>query len=368
MTTQDPIQRRLIAGLILYECVVITAVAMAGVSIATAGGSPVIAAVPVLVVAASEALRVPLSAWATRLTWFNRLIAIFVLGCLAIASAEGLSLAFDNLIAARTKIVREAGKRVDVARAGLATVEHTLTPVKAALASAEHEVASLDSKYATLIATPPTLPGFSGTVCRNRRGNIYGCPADAAAQKTYAATRVDYARQIDAVEAGRKSARQAVADLQAKVASIDIAVPSSNVALAERDLADALEASAMHRIAASWFAVKATDLTDAQFATFRKYAVTGLSLALASMSALVAWLAFQPARSDKPSKLSRAVRAYIARRRKPLVRLERVEVPVGTKIIYRYVPRDFELPATGDGPMGDIAFHSEKIRAYQEML
>jgi hypothetical protein len=367
ITNHEPLQRRLITGLVIYEVFVIGAVAFSGISIATSGGSPLYAAIPVLVVAASEALRVPLSAWATRLSFGNKVMAMFVLACLAIASAEGLALAFDNLIAARTRIVSDAAKRVDEASAKLKTVEQKLAPTKAALQSAEHEISALDAKHSALINTPPVPPGFSGTTCRNRKGSVYGCPADTAAQKTYAATRADHARQIETLEAARKSARESVSQLQTRVAGIDIATPTSSLALANRDLSDSLEASPMHRIAASWFGVRAVDITEQQFSVFRKYAVTGLSVALASMSALVAWLAFQPANSDKQTKLSRAIRAFLARRRKPLIKTVEVPVPSGTRVVYRYVPANVEVPKA-PGPMGEFEFKSEPLRAYRELL
>jgi hypothetical protein len=353
MTTQDPIQRRLILGLIAYEVVVITAVAAAGVSIATAGGSPVIAAVPVLVVAASEALRVPLSAWATRLTFFNRVIAILVLGCLAVASAEGLALSFDNLFQARTKVVADAAKGVDEARATLGGVEQQRAPLNAALVSAEQEIVALDTKHHALIDKPPVQPGFSGTICRAKNGAVRGCPADAAAQKSYAGARADYVKQIGIVEASRKAARESVAELQRQIASIDVALPTAAVRAAQRSLSDALEASPVHRIAASFYGIAATELSAQQFSTFRKYAVSGLSLALASMSALVAWLAFQTPRAAAPSKLHKALRAYIARHRKAVIRT--VHVPSGTKVIYRYLPVNIDAPED-EGPAGALDY------------
>lgn len=353
-----PVQRRLILGLALYELFVISAVAYAGIA---AGGGSLVAAIPVLVVAASEALRVPLSAWATRLSFLNRVLALLVLGCLALASAEGLALSFDNLIAARTRVVSAAAKRVDVAAADLAAARQRAAPEQSRLEAAQTEITQLDAQQRALIASPPAAPAISNIVCRTARGSTHSCPADATAQRTYATARADYSRQLSSLEEQRHIARSQVEAAQRALRAIDIAGPTATVLLANRDYADALEASPMHRIAASWFGVRAVELTERQFSIFRKYAVTGLSLALASMSALVAWLAFQPEASHEPNKLSRSLRAYIARRRKAVVR--KVEVPSGVKIIYRYVP----VPAESKGPMGPVAFTSEKISAYEEL-
>ena len=91
----------------------------------------------------------------------------------------------------------------------------------------------------------------------------------------------------------------------------------------------------MHRIAASWFGVRPADLGDRRFSTFRKWAVGGLSVSLAIMSALIAWLAFQKPRPENESKLARAIRAYLARRRKPIVRVveKTVEVPGPERVV-----------------------------------
>jgi hypothetical protein len=352
MDIQNPIQKRLVWGLALYEVFVISAVAYAGVVTATAGGGPILSAIPVLVVAASEALRVPLSAWATRLSLGNRLLALTVLGALAVVSAEGLALSFDNLIAARTKAVTDAQRVVDTASAAVAAIEDKRAGAKADLEVAEREAAAAGAKVSSMIAAPPQAPGFSGSTCRNSRGATYACPQDMAAQRTFAQARADYAHRLSDAEGAAKAARTAADARQGVLAGITAGAAADALAKARRGLADAAEASPMHRIAASWFGVRAGELTEAQFSAFRKYAVAGLSLSLATLSALTAWLAFQRPRDDRRSALSRSLRALIARHRKRIV-VERVverevekvvqivkEVPIHVTTI-RHVPVDY---------------------------
>jgi hypothetical protein len=242
--------------------------------------------------------------------------------------------------------VNAAARKVDLAQNDVASAEHKVAPLKAALASAEKEVAALDAKHASLVSTPPASPGFSGTTCKSRRGAVYGCPADGAAQKTYAAARSDYARQLQEIDGQRAKAQQAATDLQHQLAAIDVATPAAALSLARRDASDAAETSPMHRIAGSWFGVKAGDVTADQFASFRKYAVGGLSISLATMSALVGWLAFQEPSKERESKLSRALRAYVARRRKGVVRIVEREVSVGERVVEVPVEKIVEKPVT----------------------
>jgi hypothetical protein len=359
-TIHDPIQRRLIIALIVYECFVISATAYAGITIALSGGAPLFAAIPVLMVSASEGLRIPLSAWATRLSYNNRLLAVAVLGCLALASAEGVSLSLDSLFAARVQSVTVALDAVDRAKAELAAAESRAAPIRDAIKSADKQIAAAEIKQAALITATPASPGFSGARC-GKYGNR-PCAVDSTAQATYRKALADHGRQMAAIDAERKAAVTARADAANSLAAIDLAGPQSAVSRAERQLADAAQNSPVHRIAGSIFGVKAALLSEEQMQTFRKYAIGGLSLALACMSGLVGWLAFQEPVPKQESKLSRALRAYVARRRKPIIRIVEKPVPAGMKVKYVYVPT-----APEEGLLKRAGFRSDKVRAYSEM-
>lgn len=354
----DKIQRNLIRALIIYEVLVISAVAYAGVTIALSGGAPIYAAVPVFMVSASEALRIPLSAWATRLSFGSRLLALIVLACLALASAEGIALSLDTLFSARIEGVSRAQRRLEMAKGDLAKAERIATPFKSAIATSDREIISIDQRQTALIASSPTAPGFSGRSC-GKRGNG-PCAIDMTAQASYRKALAEHAKQISAIEAERKAARAARANAESGLSAVDLATPgSSAVAIATREVAEAAEASPVHRIAGAVFDVKAAELTPGQLSVFRKYAIGGVSVALASMSALVAWLAFQQPRPSSQSKLSRAIRAYVARKRRPVIRVVEKHIPAGVKTRVVYVP-------TSDGKLLKRG-HAESINAYAEM-
>jgi hypothetical protein len=92
----------------------------------------------------------------------------------------------------------------------------------------------------------------------------------------------------------------------------------------------------MHRLAASLLGVKVIHLTEDQFESVKKWGVLGLSVAFATISTAVSLVAHQPERSPQPSRLARSLRAYIARRRKAVIR--KVEVPSGVRVVHHYVP------------------------------
>ena len=87
-TTIDTIsvRRRLFVVLIAYEAIAISVMVLAGFSIATSHGGTAIMAAPLLLIAAAEMMRIPLSGWATRLPLAGRMLALLALLVIAIGS------------------------------------------------------------------------------------------------------------------------------------------------------------------------------------------------------------------------------------------------------------------------------------------
>jgi hypothetical protein len=154
----------------------------------------------------------------------------------------------------------------------------------------------------------------------------YSCP-DPHNESTN--RRNDTAR--DTHDAAMKAAQKAVDEA---VAELDKA---GDVTTANSDAAEAKAAdiriraeSVMHRAAAAWFGVDTADLTTTQFQTFKKWALIGLAGSTATATMLAGLVIGMAERDGRGSKLTRALRAYIARRRKKLVRIVEtiVEKPV----------------------------------------
>lgn len=75
MFSDKRIRRRLWVILVIYEALTIALVAGAGLNISLQGGGNLVMGAPLLLAACAEALRVRLSALATRLRWGGQLLA-----------------------------------------------------------------------------------------------------------------------------------------------------------------------------------------------------------------------------------------------------------------------------------------------------
>jgi hypothetical protein len=147
-----------------------------------------------------------------------------------------------------------------------------------------------------------------------------------------------------------------VADLNRKIGAAGGAVTE-----ARKALRSAHDANQIYRLAASWYGVSISDVTDAQFATarwvFAIFSAVAVSLA-GSIAALVYY-----ARSRVPgapsffvelmNKISRARRAYYARKRKAVVR----EVPGPERVEYR----DGKEPPTVVEKLVEVVRYIEQI-------
>ena len=125
-----------------------------------------------------------------------------------------------------------------------------------------------------------------------------------------------------------------VAGLEQRIGAAAFAVNEARQAL--RSAADGNQ---IYRLAASWYGVSTSDVTQEQFATARWFfaTFTAVSVALAgSIAALVYYSRSRVPGTQSPfsmlvAKVSRARRAYYARKRRPL----KVAVPGPERVIYR---------------------------------
>lgn len=117
----------------------------------------------------------------------------------------------------------------------------------------------------------------------------------------------------------------------------------------------------IYRVAASYFRHNAEDVTDEELAATRTFFAMFGAAIISILGTVAALVHYWPDTVGKPSKLARALRAYIARLRRQVVRLEKVEVPV-EKIVEKIVPEVEKpiliektivrfVPYTGEGPL-----------------
>jgi hypothetical protein len=90
-------------------------------------------------------------------------------------------------------------------------------------------------------------------------------------------------------------------------------------------------------LTAAVFGEPVSEVTPAQFAKAKAFVTVTLAIGFATLSMVVSVIAHSPLRSEAPSKLSRALRAFIAARRKTLRRIE-------PTIEYRYRYRLIHVP------------------------
>jgi hypothetical protein len=125
----------------------------------------------------------------------------------------------------------------------------------------------------------------------------------------------------------------------ATVINNKISAAQVSVNEAQQAVQKAVDGNQIYRLAASWYRVGIADVTAEQFATARLVFSTFSAVAIAFVGSIAALVHYARDRvPGSPSyhgvafaKLSRARRAYYARKRKPIVR----EIPGPERVIYR---------------------------------
>ena len=119
-----------------------------------------------------------------------------------------------------------------------------------------------------------------------------------------------------------------LADLTAKRASSQAKVDAARnrkgaaeaLIAAKQALANELMQSPFHRLVASLYGVRVSGLTEDQFNVVKRFAILGLAGCFSTLSMLVSVAVHLQPRDEHPSKLSRMLRAWLARRRRPIYR------------------------------------------------
>jgi hypothetical protein len=198
---------------------------------------------------------------------------------------------------------------------------------------------------------PAAVQCGGGVDQHGRRQGTYPCDRGAGKQQADNNGKAIEAHKKQVAEA-QKSLDEAEAQLKAPPKPDPDAIKT-----AEKAFNRAVAGSTMYRVAASWFGVSVTKLTDDQFEQFKRIAVITVAASAAVATMIVSFVSrATPRVPGEKGKLVRAIRAYIARKRKNVVRIvkETVEVPtirtievpkeiIKTVTQHIYVPLD---PAT----------------------
>jgi hypothetical protein len=200
---------------------------------------------------------------------------------------------------------------------------------KQRLAELTAAVASASKTLADLQAHRPTPPNVAATAichgvwkgkptsypCKNAQGEAEG---NAYAEATKAHNAAVAKAQAAVTEA--EAARDALPKPDHVKATADA------LREAEKALNRTASDSTMYRVAAVWFGSPVNSLTEAQFQRFKAFAILGVAGATAVATMLISFVSHaSPRDPTQRHKLVRAIRAYIARKRKDVVRI--VEKP-----------------------------------------
>ena len=336
------IVRRLWVVLVLYEMLVISIVAAAGLNISLAGGGALFLAAPLLLISCAEALRIPLSGLATRLRWSGKLLAMIALLAIAVGSAEGLAVAFEAFLNNRVTAIMHAAHEVERAKQVVAAAKDDSERQKTNVTDLTAQVHELDGQIATLAHEMPTPPAGSNRTCTGKKGARVTCAVDAAAANTYAEAMKRYNERL----AGLTSQR---GTFQAKVdaARKQETAPSPEAARALTDAQETFEEAAAQspvwRLTAAVFREDVSEVTPRQFSIVKGFVTATLAVTFATLSMVASVVVHSPLRSDRSNKLSRMLRAMMAARRKTLRRVsEAVRTEYRDRTTFVYVPTDAE--------------------------
>ena len=402
------------------EVTIVSTLAVSSYTIAFAGQTDTnwLVATPLLTVLALESLRLPVAFNLIKSRLMGRVMSAALVAGLTVVTGEAANIAFENLIFQRTRSVVIAEQALD-------KVQHDRAVLKDQAASRDEKVKQLTSELEKARAhraeidkpltlqtvtlqtvptalPPPVLQPVPVPRCWLVKKNVRNCNTKEVEEARKASEKaqsdvVEANRKIqgDAVDANRKGQEavdKANSDLQAKhsaeleqadakvneadarVRAIppapDTQAADEKVRAAELAVDDARTMNPMFRVAAAWQKIPAKDLMSEQFEQVKHWAVIALAGATALVTALAAVISELPARDGKSTKLNRMVRAWIARKRKPVYRdvpgpevIKEVEVlrdvpgPVEyqEKLVFRDVPGPVEYrPAPGPIEYRDV--------------
>ena len=246
------VRRRLWVVLCIYETLVIALVAGAGLNIALMGGGSIAMAAPLLLISCAEALRIPLSAMATRLRWGGRMLAAVALLAIAIVSAEGLAVAVESFLQNRVVDIMHASAAVDRAQRAVDQIGAERTHGDAVISSLASEVKNLDAQAAALARSMPSPPASSNRTC-TWKGQRVSCSADAAAVAAYREALKGYDARLAGLSSQRADLRAGMDAARSKQASAASPEASDALLEAKQALEEKVDQSPVWRLTAAVF-------------------------------------------------------------------------------------------------------------------
>jgi hypothetical protein len=322
----------------VYEAIVISACLFAGYKIATEGGGSGLLAIPIVLIAAAELMRIPLAGWAVHLRFGGKCLAAVVMLMIAVGSFEGLVLVFERAVTNRVANVSVAQRNLYIAQTALREKQAAIASQQSRIDAARAELASVNNLIDTAEKTKSTVGAGVSRTCNTQTGD---CRSERQRQENLTRSQRQYGSLMETYLANRKQAQDRIDTLDAEMRALSAKAEIAAVSKAQTSLTSEYASSTMHRTTAAIFGVPITSITEAQFETVKKWAVVGLAGAFSILSMVVSIVAHLPPSDGKPSKLSRSIRAYFIRKRRGTLITKTVEVvtEVPVEVIrIKYVP------------------------------
>jgi hypothetical protein len=314
-----------------------------------------IPAVPMAALAVAELGRVPLASvifHKHKLMQGIAILGIFALGYLAV---ENWTFGFERIVDLRLKHVNAARAELARADAEVSALKERREQLTTSNSQKRHELRSGINQRDTSIAELTAQLSKEAEVHQKNLVEIRDACRLIRAECIVPRSRVEDGRY--AVEVSRLSAERATQLEDRKRVQLQIdqlvktdagdltgldhetAVAGRTATEARKTLRRAADGNQIYRLAASWYGVSTSDVTEEQFATTRWVFSTFSAIAVALAGSIAALVYY--ARSRVPGapsllgklavKLLNARRAYFARKRKPL----KVEMLGPERVIYR---------------------------------
>jgi hypothetical protein len=312
-------------------------------------------AVPMLALTVAELGRVPLASalyYKHKLIQGVAILGIVVLGYLAV---ENWTFGFERIVDLRLKGVNTAtgeSARADAELSALVERRKQMTTsngqkrdeLRRGIDQRDGSIAELTAQLTKEADVHQRNLVEIREACRLIRGECI-VPRSRAEDGRYAAEvsrlSAEHATQLEDRKRLQLQIDQLVKVDASDVASLDqeIAVAARIATEARKTLRRAADGNQIYRLAASWYGVGTSDVTEEQFATARWVFSTFSAVAVALAGSIAALVYYARTRvpgapsflTGSMAKLLRARRAYFARKRKPL----KVEMPGPVQVEYR---------------------------------
>jgi hypothetical protein len=279
--------------------------------------------------AAVELVRLPLALRVPKLKLGAAIGALTLAIGLSVLTGETLALGVDALLNARSSAVAAAETK-------LAEAQTSYDAVKADAARRDREHEQLVAAVATAQAhseeigreTVPLQANPSVSAFKTKKGwAAPGTGAANAAANANAKAQADHAARATAAETALASARDTLAALK----PVDVKAEETGLTAAKQAVERERAANPMSRLAASIYRVSTSDLRDEDYQAVRRFVTLSLAGLMAGGTLAAGLISALPERGSRPGRVANAIRLWVARKRKSVVRV--VEIPGPERIV-----------------------------------